>query len=132
MTRRVVSYTPSSESRLATYSSDAPAKRRHSIEEYVPPTKTHRPSDPDSIPLELMPTLRTLKGYGKRMNSLGALRVVWALDKVVEGIMPHINKYPELVDVVLGAKHTADNIRSEVTKSATGEQDDSDTEDDPT
>ncbi len=64
------------------------------------------------------------------MNALGALRVARALERVVENILPHINKYPELVDIVLEAKHEADSIRSSAFKDASGEQDDEVSEDD--
>lgn len=123
MNRRIVNL--SSEGKIKTYSSDRPTKRTHTIEEYVLPEKTPFPRpDSDSIPLELAPTIRTLKGYGRRMNALGALRVARSLEKVVDSIMPHINKYPELVDIVLQAKNEADSIRTEAQRGASFEQDD--------
>lgn len=107
------------------YSSGAktkPATKKPVVEEFVPtPAAEHAE---DSVPLELIPTLRTLKGYGKRMNALGALRGARALERVVEGLMPHIRQFPELVDVILEAKHEAEAIRSEAIASANGEQDD--------
>lgn len=98
-----------------------PAPKKPVVEEFIPTTTT---TQDELVPLELIPTLRTLKGYGKRMNALGALRGARALERVVEGLMPHIRQFPELVDVILEAKHEAEAIRSEALQEANGEQDD--------
>ena len=86
-------------------------------------------SDPNSIPLELLPTLRTLKGYGKRMHALGGLRGARALEQVIHDLMPLVGKLPEVVDVVLFAKQEAESIRAESMRNASFEQDD-DSQDD--
>lgn len=125
MTRRVVEiekgYSQKSYSTGQGYVNPSP---KHVIEEFKP----KREPD-DGIPLELLPVIRTLKGYGHRIHALGALRGARALERVVEGLLPHIRQFPELVDVVLEAKHEAEAIRAEVNETASGEQQDSDDED---
>lgn len=132
MQRRII---VSPTDKVGTYSSDNRGKqnKKHTIEEYVPPKPKIdlQGDDHDFVPLELLPTIRTLRGYGRRMNALGALRTCRALEKVIDHITPHLGKYPELVDVIAAAQLEAADIRATAFREASGEQDDGDSLDHP-
>ena len=64
------------------------------------------------LPIELLPAVRVLKGYGRRMHGNGGLRGAAALERVVEALIPHLGACPELVDVVVEARNEANEIRA--------------------
>lgn len=78
-----------------------------------------------SIPLEMFPVIRTLVGYGRRAHGLGGLRGARALEHVIDCLIPHLNKCPELIDVIVEARNEAEQIRVLAQGEANGETGDS-------
>lgn len=112
---RIIEVNPS---RPQTYVSDRDKKsRRHVTPSRVLASETQKPRHEDGddpplqIPLELLPVVKTLMGYGKRINALGALRGAYALEKLIKVTAPISVSHPELVDALFEAKAEAEAIR---------------------
>ena len=76
---------------------------------------------PFQIPLELMPVVKTLMGYGRRINALGALRGATALEKLIKAATPVAVQHPELVDALFEARAEMEAIRASAFRSLTVE-----------
>lgn len=92
-------------------------RHHHQSPSRAPASETHKSSQEDGdepplhIPLELLPVVKTLMGYGKRINALGALRGAYALEKLIKVATPVSLTHPELVDALFEAKAEAEAIR---------------------
>lgn len=97
-----------------------PVLREHTRAREEQPTEGEEPVE--QIPLELLPTLRTLRGYGRRMSGLGALKPIRALEDLLARLRPFAERDPGLAAVVGPAMVEAQALRMEATRDASGEQ----------
>jgi len=120
---RIIEVNPKSAQKHYVPTSVKPHRRKKEIEQPKIGVKEEE-DEHIAIPLEMMPILRTLMGYGRRINSLGALRGMYALEKLIAVVTPVASQHPEIVDALFEARATADLIRSEALGSLSSEDPD--------
>lgn len=76
----------------------------------------------EPLPLELLPTIRTLKGYGRRVSALGTLKGLRLAEDLVAALGPFAERDPELAGVLARAMVRAQELRLESMAAAAGEQ----------
>ncbi|NBT35361.1 MAG: hypothetical protein EBT03_07455 [Betaproteobacteria bacterium] len=73
---------------------------------------------PEPVPLEMLPALRAIKGYARRMNAIGSLRALHLLEEAVGNLLPYLKDSPEGLAVLLDIASRGEALRQESTNTA--------------
>lgn len=87
-----------------------------------PPQKEEAEDEVEQVPLELLPAVRVLRGYGRRMRGLGTLDGVREAEAALAELLPIAGSHPGAAELLAGAARRLEALRATAMVAASGER----------